>query len=149
MAEKSKLKNVISDEKEPTNGVVLPFDKLTLGPQKKLLVLRPVGCWSTVRDKARVRGLRPDVLHGEYLCIFCHNIGAVLSNITGGLGSKFLFVCVGSDSGFVSLRKQRNSPYLKELKDLCEKIYHREKYSALNTLLIDDMPVRCHDNRVL
>ncbi|KAL0347113.1 UNVERIFIED_CONTAM: hypothetical protein Scaly_1727300 [Sesamum calycinum] len=126
MAEKSKLKNVISDEssddeKQPATDLDLPLDKLNLGPKKKLLVLCLGGLLVHrvhVRDKASVRGLRPDVIHGKFLVFkrpfcteflkFCferfevglwssamnHNIGVVLTEITGGMGSKF-FVCQG------------------------------------------------------
>ncbi|KAK4396458.1 hypothetical protein Sango_1482400 [Sesamum angolense] len=99
----------------------LPLDKLNLGPKKKLLVLCLGGLLVHrvhVRDKASIRGLRPDVLHGKFLVFkrpfcteflkFCferfevglwssamnHNIGALLTEITGGKGSKFLFVRV-------------------------------------------------------
>ncbi|KAK4419317.1 hypothetical protein Salat_2344600 [Sesamum alatum] len=175
MAEKSKLKNVISDEssddeKQPATDLDLPLDKLNLGPQKKLLVLCLGGllCHRVhVRDKATVRGLRPDVVYGKFLVFkrpfcteflkFCferfevglwssareHNIGAVLHNIAGGTESKFLFV-LGQDecaeSGFGCLRKEQKPLFLKNLKDLWEKKYYKEKYSASNTLLIDDEP---------
>ncbi|KAK6122001.1 hypothetical protein DH2020_044255 [Rehmannia glutinosa] len=79
MAEKttdSKLKVVVSDEssedeKEPGNvDLGLSLDKLNLGPKKKLLVLCLGGLLVHrvhVRDKATVRGLKPDVVYGKFL----------------------------------------------------------------------------------
>ncbi|KAL0410040.1 UNVERIFIED_CONTAM: hypothetical protein Slati_3593700 [Sesamum latifolium] len=178
MAEKSKLKNVISDEssddeREPATDLDLPLHKLNLGPQKKLIVLCLGGLLVHrvhVRDKASIRGLRPDIFHGKFLVFkrpfcteflkFCferfevglwssamnHNIGAVLSEITGGTGSKFLFVwgqeeC--TDSGFGCLHKEQKPLFLKELKYLWEKKYYKGKYSASNTLFINHEPHTC------
>ncbi|KAL3839752.1 hypothetical protein ACJIZ3_024343 [Penstemon smallii] len=182
MAEKSsleKLKNVISDnegsddEKDSGNDLDLPLDKLNLGPKKKLIVLCLGGLLVNrvhLRDKATVRGLRPDIVYGKFLVFkrpfcteflkFCfdrfevalwssareHNIDSVLNNITGGMRNKLLFVwgqeeC--TDSGFGCLNKEEKPLFLKELKDLWENKNYKEKYSASNTLLIDDEPHTC------
>ncbi|KAL0410039.1 UNVERIFIED_CONTAM: hypothetical protein Slati_3593600 [Sesamum latifolium] len=178
MAEKSKLKNVISDEssdeeRQPATDLDLPFDKLNLGPQKKLLVLCLGGLLVHrlhVRGKASIRGLRPDIFHGSFLVFkrpfcteflkFCferfevglwssavnHNVGAVLSEITGGTGSNFLFVwgqeeC--TDSGFGCLHKKHKPCSERTEIPVGKKKYYKEKYSASNTLLIDDEPHKC------
>ncbi|KAK6126303.1 hypothetical protein DH2020_039948 [Rehmannia glutinosa] len=155
MAEKttdSKLKVVVSDESsedEKDSGNVdlgLSLDKLNLGPKKKLLVLCLGGLLVHrvhVRNKATVRGLKPDVVYGK------HNIDGVLSEITGGMRSKFVFVwgqeeC--NDSGFHCLHKEEKPLFLKELKDLWE---IKPQYSASNTLLIDDEPHTALLNPVL
>ncbi|PIN06800.1 Phosphoprotein phosphatase [Handroanthus impetiginosus] len=183
MAEKStttsKLKLVLSDESSEDDEKVskdddlgLSLDKLNLGPQKKLLILCLGGLLVHrvhVRDKATVKGLRPDVVYGKFLVFkrpfcteflqFCferfevglwssardHNIDGVLSNITGGMRSKLLFVwsqeeC--TDSGFCCLSKKEKPLFLKELKDLWKNKYYNKggRFSAKNTLLIDDEP---------
>ncbi|KAK6145585.1 hypothetical protein DH2020_022405 [Rehmannia glutinosa] len=176
MAEKttdSKLKVVVSDEsnedeKESGNADLgLSLDILNLGPKKKLLVLCLGGLLVHrvhVRDKATVRGLKPDVVYGKFLVFkrpfcteflkFCferfdvalwssareHNIDGVLSEITGGMRNKFVFVwgqeeC--TDYGFHCLHKEEKPLFLKEMKDLWE---IKPQYSASNTLLIDDEP---------
>ncbi|KAI3447508.1 hypothetical protein Pfo_004173 [Paulownia fortunei] len=172
----SKLKLVVSDdssedEKDSGNDDLgLSLDKLNLGPKKKLLVLCLGGLLVHrvhVRNKATVRGLRPDVVYGKFLVFkrpfcteflkFCferfdvalwssareHNIEGVLSNITGGMRSKLLFIwgqeeC--TDSGFHCLHKEEKPLFLKEMKELWEKKYYKGQFSASNTLLIDDEP---------
>ncbi|MFX6533537.1 HAD family hydrolase, partial [Acinetobacter baumannii] len=123
-----------------------------------------------VKDKASVRGLRPDVVYGKFYVFkrpfcteflkFCferfevglwssareHNIDGVLSNITGGARSKLLFVwsqeeCI--DSGFGCLHKEEKPLFLKELKDLWGDKNFKGRFSASNTLLIDDEPHTC------
>ncbi|XP_051148265.1 uncharacterized FCP1 homology domain-containing protein C1271.03c [Andrographis paniculata] len=148
----------------------LSLDKLSLGPKKKLLVLCFGGLLVHrvhVRDKRTVRGLRADVVYGKFLVFkrpfctdflkFCferfdvalwssareHNIGGVLSSITGGEGNKFVFVwgqseC--SDSGSYCLHKEEKPLFVKELKRIWENKNFKGKYSAANTLLIDDEP---------
>ncbi|XP_073273371.1 uncharacterized FCP1 homology domain-containing protein C1271.03c-like [Primulina huaijiensis] len=176
----SKLMKLISDESSEdeqdsaSDDIGLTLDKLTLGPKKKLLVLCLGGLLVHrvhVKDKASVRELRPDVVHGKFLVFkrpfcteflkFCferfevgiwssardHNIEVVLSNITGGTRSKFLFVwsqeeC--TDSGFYCMNKRVKPLFLKNLKNLWEKKYiTRGQYSSSNTLLIDDEPHTC------
>lgn len=109
------------------------------------------------------------------------NIGSVLSTITNGEESKFVFVWVTyddshlpsnihwsfvdecfflilkswlwanfliifqgqsdcSDSGFKCLRKQYKPLFLKQLKKIWDHSVYKGKYSASNTLLIDDEP---------
>ncbi|XP_073145303.1 uncharacterized FCP1 homology domain-containing protein C1271.03c-like [Henckelia pumila] len=164
------------DEKESAYSVDigLPLDKLSLGPKKKLLVLCLGGLLVHrvhVRDRASVRGLRPDVVYGKFLVFkrpfctdflkFCferfqvglwssardHNIDGVLNDITGGARSKLMFVwsqeeC--TDSGFYCINKREKPLFLKNLKNLWEKKYiTKGQYSSSNTLLIDDEPHTC------
>ncbi|KAG8374163.1 hypothetical protein BUALT_Bualt11G0102300 [Buddleja alternifolia] len=156
------------DEKDSGIDIGLSLDKLNLGPKKKLLVLCLGGLLVDrvhVRDKKSVRGLRPDAVYGKFLVFkrpfcteflkFCferfevglwssareHNIEGVLSEITGGMRSKLVFVwgqeeC--TDSQFYCLHKEEKPLFLKELNDLWE--IKKGKYSASNTLLIDDEP---------
>lgn len=150
----------------------LSLEKLNLGPQKKLLILCLGGLLVNrvhLKDKATVRGLRPDLVYGKFLVFkrpfctdflkFCferfevalwssareHNIEGVLTNITGGSGnrSKLLFVwaqeeCIESE--FYCLHNAKKPLFLKELKDVWGSSSCKGKYSASNTLLIDDEP---------
>ncbi|XP_047979370.1 uncharacterized protein LOC125221290 [Salvia hispanica] len=162
------------DDSEPETdlGLGLSLDKLSLGPQKKLLILCLGGLLVSrvhLKDKASVRGLRPDVVYGKFLVFkrpfctdflkFCferfevalwssareHNIEGVLTNITGGSANrnKLLFVWAQEEckeSGFYCLNKGEKPLFLKELKDVWGSRICKGKYSASNTLLIDDEP---------
>ncbi|KAL8505022.1 hypothetical protein ACS0TY_016285 [Phlomoides rotata] len=177
MSEKSKLKLVASsDESSDEENVAgsddlgLSLDKLNLGPKKKLLILCLGGLLVKrvhVREKASVRGQRPDITYGKFLVFkrpfcteflkFCferfdvalwssareHNIDGVLSTISGGARSKFVFVwsqeeC--TDSPFYCLDNEEKPLFLKELKDIWENSSYKGKYSPKNTLLIDHEP---------
>ncbi|XP_075512977.1 uncharacterized protein LOC142548509 [Primulina tabacum] len=179
-SETSKLKELIYDESSEdeqdseSDDIGLPLDKLSLGPKKKLLVLCLGGLLVHrvhIRDKATVRGLRPDTTYGKFLIFkrpfcqeflkFCferfdvgiwssardHNIDGALNIITGGMRSKLLFVwsqeeCI--DSGFFCINKPEKPLFLKNPKDLWEKKYiTKGQYSSSNTLLIDDEPHTC------
>lgn len=76
----SKLKVVASDDESSLSDndsggeddLGLSLEKLNLGPQKKLLILCLGGLLVNrvhLRDKATVRGLRPDVVYGKFLGI--------------------------------------------------------------------------------
>ncbi|GER33695.1 haloacid dehalogenase-like hydrolase superfamily protein [Striga asiatica] len=144
----------------------LSLCKLNLGPNKKLLVLCLGGLLvhrAHLKGSHSVRGLRPDIRYGNFLVFkrpfctdflnFCfqrfdvalwssareHNIEGVLSRAR----NKFVFVwnqeeC--TDSGYGCLHKKQKPLFLQRMKDLWENKSYREKYSASNTLLIDDEP---------
>lgn len=72
----SKLKLVASDDESSDNDsggendLGLSLEKLNLGPQKKLLILCLGGLLVNrvhLKDKATVRGLRPDLVYGKFL----------------------------------------------------------------------------------
>ncbi|KAL1541357.1 hypothetical protein AAHA92_25590 [Salvia divinorum] len=160
------------DNSEPETDLGLSLDKLNLGPKKKLLILCLGGLLVDrvhLRDKATVRGLRPDVVYGKFLVFkrpfctdflnFCferfevalwssareHNIEGVLTNITGGSANrnKLLFVWAQEEckeTKFYCLNKGEKPLFLKELKDVWGSRSCKGKYSASNTLLIDDEP---------
>lgn len=61
------------DDSEPETD--LGLDKLSLGPKKKLLILCLGGLLVSrvhLKDKATVRGIRPDVVYGKFLGIIPH-----------------------------------------------------------------------------
>ncbi|KAI3738183.1 hypothetical protein L2E82_28203 [Cichorium intybus] len=132
-AEESKIKNVVivasddsgsskkEEEKKVETGIDLglSLDKLSLGPQKKLLVI-PLGGLivhrAHVRDKFKLpKNRRPDLSYGNFMVYkrpfcesflkFCferfevglwssameHNIETVLTQLIGELKNKFLF----------------------------------------------------------
>ncbi|XP_051148645.1 uncharacterized FCP1 homology domain-containing protein C1271.03c-like [Andrographis paniculata] len=146
------------------------LDKLSIGRKKKLLVLSLGGLLVHrvhKKEKRTVRGLRADVTYGAFLVFkrpfctdflkFCferfdvalwssareHNIECFLSSVADGEENKFVFVWSQSecsDSGFYSLHKDEKPLFVKELKRIWYNKTFKARYSAANTLLIDNEP---------
>ncbi|GAV73803.1 NIF domain-containing protein [Cephalotus follicularis] len=148
----------------------LLLKKMNIGPKKKLLVLSLNGLLvhrDFCRDFARIPKNRTfDGRYGNHLVYkrpfsddfvrFCferfevgiwssaieRNVGAVLDIVLGGLRQRLQFVfdqeeC--TNSGFKALEKKEKPLFLKELRTVWLKGF---KYSASDTLLIDDKPYK-------
>jgi hypothetical protein len=153
------------------SNIGVSLEKLNLGPRKKLLVLSLGGFlvrrFHELDNPPTIRP--PDLEHGRFKVFkrpfcegflnFCferfevgiwssareYNIYDVLEIVMGDLRRKLLFIwdqekC--TDTGLQSLEKEEKPLFLKELKKIWEQKIYQGKYSASNTLLIDDTPYK-------
>ncbi|KAG2406140.1 uncharacterized protein HKW66_Vig0053960 [Vigna angularis] len=139
------------EKQDSVTELKLPFEKLNLGPRKKLLVMNLNGLLMHRvhrRDLCKVSMSRsPDGVYGSFLGI--HNMEAALAIAIGSMRKNISFKldqCHCTESGYQSLEKSTKPLFFKEFNKMWGKSKKSGPFNVSNTLLIDDKPYKAFLN---